>query len=84
MKKGMVVALVALTIFGVMTLYSYSNEKADFTNLSFATVTGIIKFFDRSTGKIYLYSDSTGKIIRMWQIEELGENLKHIYGSKRY
>ena len=84
MKKGMVMVLVVLIIFGVVTLYSYSKEKADFTNVSFTTSTGIIKFFDHSTGKIYIYSDSKGQVIRMWQVEELGESLKPIYGSRRY
>jgi hypothetical protein len=34
------------------------------------------KFFDPDTGKIYKYSDSDGKLMQIWVLEELGKDLK--------
>jgi len=43
----------------------------------------IIKIFDTKTGMFYTYDDNKGKIIKMWQLEKLGKDLKKVRSVKQ-
>jgi len=52
------------------------NENVPWKHVQFSTHEYSIKLFDQQEGKIYIYNEGDGKLVGVWQIEELGRNLK--------
>ena len=44
--------------------------------VQFSASGGLIYFFDEEAGSLYLYNSSTGRLMRQYNIDELGKNLK--------
>lgn len=76
--------LITTCIGLVMSASTLSAEKSRFAQVTFATHTTVLKFFDPSTGKIYVYSEHDGSILQIWQIQSLGKNLKMIYNAQKF
>lgn len=64
------------TLGFIVARVTFSEEPASDREIAFATTLGTLKFFDRTTGKVYKYSESDGKLMQVWVLEELGKDLK--------
>ena len=67
--KFFVFFIVFLVTAGLIAFRSFSQGKNDWNNLSFATHRNSIKFFDHASGKIYMYSESDGKLSEICMLE---------------
>lgn len=82
MKKHVIFFLLIIGVIALVSVVSSpasSRGKSDWGHVTFATHNGKLKFFDHGTGKIFVYSEGSGKISRIWQLEELGKDLKKTY-----
>ncbi len=81
-KKKQIILFVL--IFGLVLFVSamnfpaFSSGKQSLDNLTVFMRGNLTKIFDSKTGRFYTYDDSKGKIVRIWQLEELGKDLKRI------
>lgn len=75
-----------LTVMGAMLLGFFAARIADssaqaasnFCPVDFTASANTMKFFDRSNGEIYIYSDVDGKLYAKYRIVELGEPLENL------
>ena len=74
-------------IFGIIVFVSAMNfpafssgkqGKQSWDNLTISMRGNIIKIFDAKTGMFYTYDDNKGKVTKMWQLEQLGKDLKRV------
>ena len=63
-------------IVGGLSLRAFSQEKTDLRNVYFSTQDGILNFFDYTIGTVYMYSETTGRLMATYKIQKLGENLE--------
>ena len=61
---------------------AFSQDTRDYTRLSFVTSNTEMKFFDRDTGKLYIYSNKNGDFIKAWTLPEWGGDLIRFYPKK--
>ena len=78
--KKLILAFALVLMFAIFLCYpSFSKGPAaietQWGHLMFAAQDGSHVFFDSSTGKIYDYSSSSGRIRHIWTLEELGKDL---------
>lgn len=77
------VLIFGLVVFvSAMNFPAFSGEKQSWENLTISMRGNIIKIFDTKTGMFYTYDDNRGKITKMWQLEELGKDLKKVRPGK--
>lgn len=92
-SKLLVIIFTALALSAVLVFFQHTHSQAQ--NSSFASFIpvnggqGSIRFFDTASGKLYTYDRSLQKVIRIVQIEEMGEPATQIYsheldGESRY
>jgi hypothetical protein len=81
-KKKQIILFVL--IFGLVAFVSamnfpaFSSGKQSWDNLKIFTYGDSIKVFDTKTGMFYKYNDNNGKILKVWQLDELGKDLKKV------
>jgi hypothetical protein len=63
-------------IIGGLSLRAFSQERADLRNVSFSAQDGILNFFDYTAGTVYMYSETTGRLVATYKIQKLGQNLE--------
>ena len=78
-SKGLTLSIILILIIIAIFCYpSFSKEKevasTQWNHLHFSAEGGAHHFFDTSSGKIYEYSSSSGKLRHIWKLEELGKN----------
>lgn len=82
-KRLLVILLIVISIvFGTKIFSSFSQVSTDWSTVTFATHRNAYKFFDHSTGKLYVYSDIDGRLDSIWALEELGKDLQGVYQRK--
>lgn len=76
-KIQILIVLLAVIVFSIIIVKSYSQaqQTVDFSPLQFSASGDRLLFFDPSTGTVYSYSDSSGRLVATWTIEYLGEDL---------
>ena len=74
--KTFLVIVGIIFFVGLISYPSFSQEEKTWNHLAFSSQQGAIKFFDQETGIVYSYSSSTGKLTKVWQLEELGKDLR--------
>jgi len=77
-KKVTVISLLIVVSFiiGGLSLRAFSQEKIDLSNVSFSSQDGILNFFDHTGGIVYMYSETTGRLVATYKIQKLGQNLE--------
>jgi hypothetical protein len=77
-KKVTVISLLIVVSFiiGGLSLRAFSQEKIDLSNVSFSSQDGILNFFDHTAGIVYMYSETTGRLVATYKIQKLGQNLE--------
>ena len=77
-KKVTFIFLVIMVSFiiGGLSLRAFSQEKTDLRNISLSTQDGILNFFDSASGTVYMYSESTGRLMATYKIQKLGQDLE--------
>ena len=81
MKFGMVVVIAAAILFGFFTarmVDSWAQAALSFCPVDFTASANTMKFFDRSSGEIYIYSDVDGKLYAHYRVVELGKQLENV------
>ena len=78
-RERLIMVGVLLLILTVIFCYpSFSQEKkapqTQWGHIMFSADEGGHHFFDTSTGTIYEYSSTSGRLRHVWKIEELGED----------
>ncbi len=78
LKKALFIVLIVIVSFlsGGISLRAFSQEKNEPSNISLSSHDGILNFFDSSSGTVYMYSESTGRLIATYKIRKLGQNLE--------
>jgi hypothetical protein len=81
--KKLILAFALILMFTIILCYpSFSKGRAvaqtQWGHLMFATQQGSNLFFDPTTGKVYDYSSTSGRIRHIWALEELGKDLTKI------
>jgi hypothetical protein len=71
-----------LVLTAIFCYPSFSQEKkapkTEWGHLQFSAEGGSHHFFDTSTGNIYEYSSSSGRLRHVWTLEELGKNYTQV------
>lgn len=66
-------------IFGVLAVRSFAQQTPNWNNVSLQTHHNVLKFFDRTTGKNYAYTECIGTLTELWALGKLGKDLKKPY-----
>ena len=66
------IVVIMLLVFGLRTSFGADS----WSKVSFAASGTDLKFFDHTTGKIYIYSEIDGKLYGSYQLTELGQNME--------
>jgi len=64
---------------GCIATLAFSQEKTVNASLDKVFLTsqdGFFNFYDQANGKVYVYSQTNGKLVATYTIEELGQDLK--------
>ena len=68
--------IIGIIVFaGAISFPAHSGEEPKWNHVTFTTHSSTLKFFDHTTGKIYVYDESDGRLRGEWVLEELGINL---------
>jgi hypothetical protein len=77
------VLIFGLVVFvSAMNFPAFSSGKQNWDNLTIFTYGDFTKIFDSKTGMLYKYNDNNGKILGVWQLDELGKDLKKVKAGK--
>ena len=74
--KMILVVVVGFVVCMALAVFSHSQAASNFGSLEFAASGSTLKFFDTSTGEIYIYSDIDGKLYSKYTLTELGKKLE--------
>ena len=82
-RERLILALALILVLTAIICYpSFSKEKesayTQWGHITFSAEGGSSHFFDSSTGNVYEYSSTTGKLRHIWTLEELGKDLKQV------
>ncbi len=77
-KKVTLILLILIVAFvlGGLSLRVFSQERTDLRDISFSAQDGAFNFFDRVSGTVYMYSETTGRLTATYRIQKLGQNLE--------
>lgn len=78
-SKLLLFVLALILVVGMTKLSAFSSNGTRWGNVTFATHSNALKFFDQTTGKVYVYSESDGRLLTIWQVTALGNNLTQLY-----
>ena len=84
MRKIILSAAVILALIMAMNIkQASSGQNSDLSKVSLFVHGKVYKFFDASTGRIYTYSAEDGKLISVWGVKRLGDNLEFVQGNAK-
>lgn len=76
MKKVLLIAAgFVVGAASVLVASKAFSAGGDFGSLDFAAYQGYFTFFDKSSGTVYVYSNSAGTLTSTWHMDELGKPL---------
>jgi len=81
MKLGTVLTVAAAILFGFFAarmVDSSAQAALSFCPVDFTASANTMKFFDRGSGEIYIYSDVDGKLYAHYRVVELGKQLENV------
>lgn len=79
MRKYIICAFVAIALAAILYLKPSCAESGNFAGvMPFTTGSGFTGLFDQNSGKIYIYDDALNNCISVYQVEKLGQPIKHI------
>lgn len=68
-------------LFAIAGIHAFSQDLADFKNISVVSDTDFFQFFNHDTGKLYVYSKTDGRLRAVWGLKRLGGNLQRFSSS---
>ncbi|HBG61765.1 MAG: hypothetical protein A2Y03_01600 [Omnitrophica WOR_2 bacterium GWF2_38_59] len=77
-RHSITMIFVFVFIFVALVFRTFSKQETDWSQVEFSADRNAIRIFDRSTGKIYVYTEFEGKLEKVWILDELGQNMRKL------